>query len=704
MGSNTKNKKRYLRNKLVIFIIILCSLGIVFSTSITKDKIISENEYLLDDFQFMSMFTNANFKGYFETLNKKSSYFNDFYKDKNISSDEDYTQSYGESKKEYIYNINSSFENNDDIYRDNDIVDYYMLNRNNNNVKSSIEKSKFIEKILKDKNLENIEHDNNYEVNLIISYDEAGDVTVCYTNGKNKVVRKYTALQFVHTYSNMFHDENFEYKPIKNAIFIYSIDNILEFVSRNNIYIPIDSTQYNYLNIATLVILFISFITKYKRENEGKFIRKLINIPFEINILIITFILVNGRRMLSGYLVDIVYSEIMNIDENSIILAYIITFILSFIYLYIAHYIVTLIKEIIRYNFRKYVKEKVLIVKDVRSIIKYIKEIDFKDKLERKILLIALLNFIAISLICSMWVFGIFASIIYTVVIYILIKKYFLKINNYYNKLLSCTNEIKEGNFNYYIEEDLDIFEPIKEEIFKVKDGFQNALNNELESQKMKVELISNVSHDLKTPLTSIINYTELLKYENLDYKTQKEYIDTLDRKSKRLKTLIEDLFDVSNIKGKNVKLNIEEVNVIELINYTLLELEDKINKSSLIFSLNFEEDEVILNLDRKRTIRVFENLIVNITKYSLENTRVYIDTKKENNKFYITLRNVSKEEIDVSGEYLLERFVRGDKSRNTEGSGLGLSIAKDFIELQGGNLSVNIDGDLFKVIIEFNI
>lgn len=704
MGSNTKNKKIYLRNKLVIFIIILCSLGIVFSTSITKNKIKYENEYLLNEFQFMSMFTNANFKGYFETLNKKSSYFNEFYKDKNISSDEDYTQSYGESKKEYINNINSYFENNDDICRDNDIVDYYMLNRNNNNVKSNVEKSKFIEKILKDKNLDNIEHDNNYEANLIISYDEAGDVTVCYTNGKNKVVNKYTSIYFLERYSNMFYNENFEYKPIKNSIFIYSIDNILEFVSRNNIYIPIDSTQYNYLNIATLVILFISFIIKYKRENEGKFIRKLLNIPFEINILIITFILINGRRMLSGSLVDIVNSEIMNSDKNSIILAYITSFILSFIYLYVAHYIVTLIKEIIRYNFRKYVKEKVLIVKGVRSIIKYIKEIDFKDKLERKILLIALINFIAISLICSMWVFGIFASIIYTVVIYILIKKYFLKISNYYNKLLSCTNEIKEGNFNYYMEEDLNIFEPIKEEIFKVKDGFQNALNNELESQKMKVELISNVSHDLKTPLTSIINYTELLKYENLDYKTQKEYIDTLDRKSKRLKTLIEDLFDLSNIKGKNVKLNMEQVNVIELINYTLLELEDKINKSSLIFSLNFEEDEVILNLDRKRTIRVFENLIVNITKYSLENTRVYIDAKKENNKFYITLRNVSKEEIDVNGEYLLERFVRGDKSRNTEGSGLGLSIAKDFIKLQGGNLSVNIDGDLFKVIIEFNI
>lgn len=693
MSNNIKNKKSYLRNKLVIFIIILCSLGIVFSTSISKDKIISNNEYLLDEFQFMSMFTNANFKGYFETLNKKSSYFDEFYKDKNISNDE-----------EYIHNINSSFEYNDDIYRDNDIVDYYILNRNNNNVKSSIEKSKFIERILENKNLENIEHNNNYEVNLIISYDKAGDVTVCYTNGKNKVIRKYTALQFVHTYSNMFHDENFEYKPIKNAIFIYSIDDISEFISRNHVYIPIDSTQYNYLNIATLVILFISFITKYKRENEGKFIRSLLSIPFEINILIIVFILVNASTMLNSYLIDIVYSEVSNIDKNSIILAYIISFILSFIYLYVAHYTVTLIKEIFRYNFRKYVKEKVLIVKGVRSIIKYIKEIDFKDKLERKILLIVLINFIAISLICSMWVFGIFASIIYIVVIYILIKKYFLKINNYYNKLLSCTNEIKEGNFNYYMDEDLNIFEPIKEEIFKVKDGFQNALNNELESQKMKVELISNVSHDLKTPLTSIINYTELLKCENLDYKTQREYIDTLDRKSKRLKTLIEDLFDVSNIKGKNVKLNIEEVNVIELINYTLLELEDKISKSSLIFSLNFEEDEVILNLDRKRTIRVFENLIVNITKYSLENTRVYIDTKKGNNKFYITLRNISKEEIDVNGEYLLERFVRGDKSRNTEGSGLGLSIAKDFIELQGGNLNVNIDGDLFKVIIEFNI
>ncbi|CUP12689.1 sensor histidine kinase [Clostridium baratii] len=693
MSINTKNKKRYLRNKLVIFIIILCSLGIVFSTSITKDKIISNNEYLLYDSEFMSKFINANFKGYFETLNKKNSYFDEFYKNKNINNDED-----------YIHNINSYLENNDDIFRDNDIVDYYMLNRNNNNVKSSIEKSKFVEGILENKTLEGIEHNNNYEVNLVISYDEVGDVTVCYTNRKNKVVRTYSALYFLERYSNVLYNYNLEYKPIKNAIFIYGINDILSFALRNQIYIPMDSMQYNYLNIATLAILFISLITKYKREKESNFIRKLLNIPFEINILITSFILVNGSRMINNYLIDIVYSEIMKIDKFSIILSYIVSFILSFIYLYVAHYTVTLIKEIFRYNFRKYVKEKVLIVKGVRSIIKYIKEIDFKDKLERKILLISLINFIAISLICSMWIFGIFISIIYTVVIYILIKKYFLKISNYYNKLLSCTNEIKEGNFNYYTEEDLNIFEPIKEEIFKVKDGFENALNNELESQKMRVELISNVSHDLKTPLTSIINYTELLKYENLDYKTKKEYIETLDRKSKRLKTLIEDLFDVSNVRGKDVKLNIEEVNVIELINYTLLELEDKINKSSLIFSLNFEEDEVILNLDRKRTIRVFENLIVNITKYSLENTRVYIDTKKENNKFYITLRNISKEEIDVNGEHLLERFVRGDKSRNTEGAGLGLSIAKDFIELQGGNLNVNIDGDLFKVIIEFNI
>lgn len=693
MGSNTKSKKRYLRNKLVIFIIILCSLGIVFSTSITKDKIISNNEYLLYDSEFMSKFINANFKGYFETLNKKNSYFNEFYKNKNINNDED-----------YIQNINSYLENNDDIFRDNDIVDYYMLNRNNNNVKSSIEKSKFVEGILENKNLENIEHNNNYEVNLIISYDEAGDVTVCYTNRKNKVIRTYSALYFLERYSDVLYNYNLEYKPIKNAIFIYGISDILSFEVRNHVYIPIDSMQYNYLNIATLVILFISFITKYKREKESNFIRKLLNIPFEINILIIAFILVIGSSMLGSYLYDINYSEVNNIDKNSITLAYITSFILSFIYLYVAHYTVTLIKEIFRYNFRKYFKEKILIVKGVRNIIKYIKEIDFKDKSEKKLLLIALINFIAISLICSLWMFGIFASIIYTVIIYILIKKYFLKINGYYNKLLICTNKIKEGDFNYYTEEDLNIFEPMKEEVLKVKDGFENALNNELESQKMRVELISNVSHDLKTPLTSIINYTELLKYENLDYKTQKEYIDTLDRKSKRLKTLIEDLFDVSNVRGKNVKLNIEEVNVIELINNTLLELEDKISKSNLVFSLNFEEDDVILNLDRKRTIRVFENLIVNITKYSLENTRVYIDTKKENNKFYIILRNISKEEIDVDGEYLLERFVRGDKSRNTGGSGLGLSIAKDFIELQGGNLSVNIDGDLFKVIIELNI
>ena len=331
----------------------------MFSTSITKDKIISNNEYLLYDSEFMSKFINANFKGYFETLNKKNSYFDEFYKNKNINNDED-----------YIHNINSYLENNDDIFRDNDIVDYYMLNRNNNNVKSSIEKSKFVEGILENKTLEGIEHNNNYEVNLVISYDEVGDVTVCYTNRKNKVVRTYSALYFLERYSNVIYNYNLEYKPIKNAIFIYGINDILSFALRNQIYIPMDSMQYNYLNIATLAILFISLITKYKREKESNFIRKLLNIPFEINILITSFILVNGSRMINNYLIDIVYSEIMKIDKFSIILSYIVSFILSFIYLYVAHYTVTLIKEIFRYNFRKYVKEKVLIVKGVRSIIK----------------------------------------------------------------------------------------------------------------------------------------------------------------------------------------------------------------------------------------------------------------------------------------------------------------------------------------------
>lgn len=223
-----------------------------------------------------------------------------------------------------------------------------------------------------------------------------------------------------------------------------------------------------------------------------------------------------------------------------------------------------------------------------------------------------------------------------------------------------------------------------------------------MKSQRLKTELISNVSHDLKTPLTSIITYVDLLKNENITEEERKSYIETIERKSQRLKNLIEDLFEMSKATSKNVQLNIVDVDIVELMKQTQFELSDKIEESSLKFKWNLPSEKVIVKLDSQKTFRVFENLLVNIVKYAMPNSRVFIDIINKEDGVDIELKNMSATEIDFTGEEIVERFTRGDKSRNTEGSGLGLAIAKSFVELQGGCFVVEVDGDLFKVKIKF--
>ena len=216
----------------------------------------------------------------------------------------------------------------------------------------------------------------------------------------------------------------------------------------------------------------------------------------------------------------------------------------------------------------------------------------------------------------------------------------------------------------------------------------------------MKTELISNVSHDLKTPLTSIITYIDLLKSENITEEERNSYIDTLDKKSQRLKFLIEDLFEVSKATSGNINLNLVNVDIVELMRQTEIELEDKIKKTNLIIRNNFPENKIILKLDSQKTFRIFENLLNNVVKYAMEGSRVYVDIIDNEDTVEITIKNMSAEEINFNAFDIVERFERGDKSRNTEGSGLGLAIVKSFVEVQGGTFNIEVDGDLFKVII----
>ena len=315
-----------------------------------------------------------------------------------------------------------------------------------------------------------------------------------------------------------------------------------------------------------------------------------------------------------------------------------------------------------------------------------------------------LANFVILACISLLWFWGIGALILYSIALFFLLKKYWGKVQEKYHRLLNCIQEMAEGNLDVKEEEDLGVFEPFKNQLFKVQEGFKKAVEKEVKSERTKTELITNVSHDLKTPLTAIITYVNLLKQENITEEERNSYIQILDQKSMRLKELIEDLFEVSKAANGTVVLHPEEVDVVSLLKQVHFELSDKIEASGIQFHFDLPNERLAASLDGQKTCRIFENLLVNITKYGMKGTRAYIKAEKDGEYVQVTLRNISAEELKISPEELTERFVRGDASRNTEGSGLGLAIARSFTEVQGGTMKVEIEGDLFRVILRWKL
>ena len=329
-----------------------------------------------------------------------------------------------------------------------------------------------------------------------------------------------------------------------------------------------------------------------------------------------------------------------------------------------------------------------------------VNHIDFSDKTTKTILKIVVINFLVLAVLMCMWMFGIAGLIIYSFVLFYLMKKYYDRIKKDYDVLMRGVQRIAEGDLDTMITEDIGVFEPFKEQLTQIRTGFKKAVDEEVKSQRMKTELITNVSHDLKTPLTAITTYVELLKKEDITEEERKSYIETLEKKSLRLKVLIEDLFEVSKATTNNITLNLMDVDVVNLMKQVSVEHADKFEQMGLQLRWNVPEEKIILKLDNQKTYRIFENLFVNIQKYAMPNSRVYIDVEKPEGNVTITMRNMSAVELNVRGDELTERFVRGDASRNTEGSGLGLAIARSFTEAQKGSLHISVDGDLFKVVI----
>ena len=264
--------------------------------------------------------------------------------------------------------------------------------------------------------------------------------------------------------------------------------------------------------------------------------------------------------------------------------------------------------------------------------------------------------------------------------------------------------ELKKGNFDYKIDATKDdMFGKLAMDINNLGYNMSLEVEERLKSERMKTDLITNVSHDLKTPLTAIINYIELIKKENTEL-VVKDYVEILDKRSQRLKVLIEDLFEASKVSSNDLELNLEKNDINQLLMQSIVEMDEAIENSQLDFIINVPEEEVYILADGRKTFRVFENLIYNILKYSLEGTRVYIDLMIKENKVNICLKNISKYPLNFDAKEITERFTRGDLSRNIEGSGLGLAIAKGLVEAQGGSLEIDILGDLFIATIEFDL
>ncbi len=266
------------------------------------------------------------------------------------------------------------------------------------------------------------------------------------------------------------------------------------------------------------------------------------------------------------------------------------------------------------------------------------------------------------------------------------------------------TEEIAKGNLYKKINTKY-MFLDMKdhaENINNINDGIAKAVEERMKSERFKTELITNVSHDIKTPLTSIINYVDLLEKEEIENETAKEYVSVLSRQSARLKKLIDDLLEASKASTGNISVNLTQLELGILLSQALGEYDEKFSNSNLQVVLNKTDEQLLVMADNRHIWRVFDNILNNIAKYAQPNTRVYIDAKRNDKMAEISFRNISKDPLNISGDELMERFVRGDSSRNTEGSGLGLSIAKSLTEVQNGNLDIKIDGDLFKVRLSF--
>ncbi len=456
--------------------------------------------------------------------------------------------------------------------------------------------------------------------------------------------------------------------------------------------------------LLAIFVYFIIISIGHKKDEEGIYTNILDKIPFEIISALEIFLL-----FVEACILNFTYLLFYEITDSNLINACLLFFILTGIAIYatLAVFLVTFIRRIKAKVFWKNTVIYMFFDKISNFIKKNIEIIGNNLNTNAKIICI-FICFTIIQMFCLIEAIfmGNFIFIFVLLLTWIFACKVVV---SKLDDLLKLRNKIKkmyEGDVDGALQED-DLKGELKQvsnELNDIAGGLSNAIEEAMKSERLKTELITNVSHDIKTPLTSIINYVDLMKQENIENEKVKEYLEVLDNKSQRLKKLTEDLVEASKASSGNIKLTIEKLNLKELIKQVSGEFEEKFKEKGLQIIETLPEEEMYIEADSKYMFRVMENIYVNISKYALENSRVYIDLVKQDNIVKIELKNISKEKLNISVDELMQRFVRGDASRTTEGSGLGISIAKSLTELQQGKFDIYLDGDLFKVILEFKI